>query len=158
MSVKKWLLSFACAATLMGISTSAFAADFKPFTPVKNVCPECVQPKADEMKLNDGQAIRGTVVAENVDFYVFLRYGEVRAIPKSAVANIVWANGSKPAGLDRYEQVLLKNGHVLSGTIINDSQEPPLYEVKASFANVTIMAAKDQVKKAYRNGQEIEVK
>lgn len=157
MSVKKLLLSLACAATLLGISTTAFAADFKPFTPVTNVCPECEQPKADEMKLKDGQAIRGTVVAENVDFYVFLRYGEVRAIPKSLVASMTWANGKKPSGLDGFEQILLKNGHVLSGTITNDSDKPPLFELKASFADVKFMVTKDQIKKAYRNGEEFEV-
>src|SRR5690554_7253899 len=88
MSLKKLFLSLACAATLLGVSTSAFAADFKPFKPVKNVCPECPQPKADELKLNDGQALRGTVVAENVDFYVFLRFDEVCEIAKSAVISI----------------------------------------------------------------------
>lgn len=157
MSLKKLFLSLACAATLLGVSTSAFAADFKPFTPVKNVCPECPQPKADELKLNDGQVLRGAVVAENVDFYVFLRYGEVRAIPKSSVASIAWADGSKPAGLDGFEQILLNNGHVLSGSIINDSEKPALFELKASFANVTFRVSKDQVLKAYRNGQAFEV-
>lgn len=158
MSIKKWLLSFACAATLLGISTSAFAADFKPFTPVKNVCPECPQPKADEIRTRDGQTLRGTVVAENVDFYVFLRYGEIRAIPKSAVESMEWADGSKPSGLDAYEQVLLKNGHVLSGEIVTDNEKPPLYEVKLSYGDFTIMATKDQVDKVYKNGKAVDFK
>lgn len=157
MNAKKWLMSLACTFTVLGAASAASAADFKPFTPVKDVCPECEKPKADEVKLADGRAIRGTVVAENADFYVFLRYGEIRAISKSSVSNIVWANGSKPSGLDDFEQILLKNGHILSGTIINDNAKPALFELRASFSDVTFMVTKDQVDKAYRDGREFEV-
>lgn len=152
MVVKKWLVSCGLALGLVGMSASSFAVDFKPFTPVKNVCPECEQPKADEFEFNNAQKVRGTVVGENNDFYVMLRYGEVRAVPKSMVRNVSWADGSKPSGLSGMDQILLKNGHVFSGTIIKEQEKPALMKIKVSYADITFTINNSEIDRAYKNG------
>lgn len=152
MAVRKWLVAGGFALGLVGMTTSGFAVDFKPFTPVQNVCPECEQPKADEVEFNNGQKVRGTVVSENHDFYVMLRYGEVRAIPRSMVKNISWADGSKPSGLNSMDQILLKNGHVFSGTIIKEQEKPALMKIKVTYADITFTVYNSEIDRAYKNG------
>ncbi len=154
MTAKKWMTALLTAATVMGVSTAAFAVDFQPFSKVTNVCPDCKQPKADVITLAGGGTVRGTVVAENTDFYTVVRYGEVRAIPRNKVESIAYADGSKPAGLMNKDQIVLKNGHVLSGTIIKETDEPAFFQIKSSFSDYTYTVAKDQVAKAYKGGSE----
>jgi hypothetical protein len=158
MFAKKWMLSLSCALMILGLSGTAFAQDFQAFTPVQSVCPDCALPKADVLTLSGGQTLRGTVVAENQDFYVVVRYGEVRAIPKTNVQSIAWADGTKPGALNNLDQIVLQNGHVLSGTIIQESNEPPYIQIKSSFADFTYTVAKSEVAKAYKGGSVYQVK
>lgn len=151
-----WKTVFVCAlafASIGLVSSTAAAQDFKPFTKVENVCPDCEQPRADIIELSSGDSIRGTVVAENTDFYVVVRYGEVRAVPRSDVQAIEWAGGNKPSGLMNKDQILLPNGHVLSGTITEEKDEPALFKIKSSFNQQTFVVFKKVVKTAYKDGQ-----
>lgn len=158
MNAKNWTLSLACALVLLGVSSVGFALDFRPFTPVQNVCPECEPPPDDEMEMSDGEKIRGKIVAENEDFYVMLRYGEVRAVPKSMIKGITWEDGSKPSGIGRLDQVLLKNGHVISGTIIEEVEKPRHMKIRASYADITFTVFNSEIDRAYKNGARYEVK
>lgn len=154
MTAKKWIAACAVALAFSGLSATAFAADFIPFSKVENVCTDCKQPKADVISMSNGTAIRGTVVAENSDFYTVVRYGEVRAIPRSSVQSIAWADGAKPSSLLDKDQIVLTNGHVLSGTIVDEKDEPALFQIKSSFSDYTYMVTKSQVQKAYKSGSE----
>lgn len=136
------------------VSSTTAAQEFKPFSTVENVCPECEQPEADVVELSTGDKIRGTVVAENTDFYVVVRYGEVRAVPRGQVQAIEWAGGNKPSGLMSKDQILLPNGHVLSGTITEEKDEPALFKIKSSFNQQTFVVFKEAVETVYKDGQE----
>lgn len=139
------------AATLLVAGT---AAAYTPFTSVNNVCPTCTQPKADVLTTNDGATIRGSVLAENSSFYVFFRYGEIRAIPKNEVQKIEWANGTKPGGLTNFDQIVLKSGHVMSGTIVDNKEKPALFQIKSSKGELTYVVFKSQVAKIFKSGSE----
>ncbi|QDG54309.1 hypothetical protein FIV42_27255 [Persicimonas caeni] len=154
MTAKKWITACAVALAVSGLSVAASAADFVPFSKVENVCPDCKKPKADVISMSNGSTIRGTVVAENTDFYTVVRYGEVRAVPRSSVQSIAWADGSKPSSLLDKDQIVLNNGHVLSGTIVDEKDEPAFFQIKSSFSDYTYMVTKSQVKKAYKGGSE----
>ncbi|MGM0557487.1 MAG: hypothetical protein ACQEVA_13975 [Myxococcota bacterium] len=151
-----WKNVFLCAVALAGVglfSSTATAQEFEPFSQVENVCPDCEQSKADVVEMSNGDAIRGTVVAENTDFYVIVRYGEVRAVPRSDVQAIEWAGGNKPSGLMKKHQILLKNGHVLSGTITEEKDKPAIFKIKSSFSQQSFTVFKKEVKTAYKDGQ-----
>ena len=154
MSATKWMSALAFAAVAVGVSATGFAADFEPFTKVENICPDCKKTKADVLSLSDGTSVRGTVVAENDEFYTVVRYGEVRAVPRSSVQSIDWADGSRPSSLRDKDQIVLNNGHVFSGTIVEETDEPAFFRIKSSFSDYTYTVAKTEVKKAFKGGTE----
>lgn len=131
---------------------AAQALGYPPFTPVKNVCPQCTQQKADIIKTSDGKTIRGTVVAINPDFYTIVRFSEARAIPRAEVQSVEWANGTKTGGVDTRDQIFLKNGTVLTGSIVDDKEKPAVYQLKSSYNGMTYVVFKDQVDKFYKAG------
>lgn len=143
---------------LVMISMSVWlAADvfaYTPFTAVNNVCPDCPQPKADIATMSDGAKIAGQIIGENNAFYVMLRFGEVRVLGKNEVQMIEFANGAKPSNLSSFDQILLKSGHVLNGTITEDKDKPALFQLKSSHGDMTFVAFKSEVSKVYRAGLE----
>jgi hypothetical protein len=94
-----------------------FLWGFTPFTKVTNVCPKCKQPPSDVVVLNNGFQIPCRLIAQNNDYYVVARHGEHRAVPKAEVSSIRWKSGSGPSDLATGDQILLKNGVLLHGTI-----------------------------------------
>lgn len=128
---------------------------FKPFTDVVDVCSTCPAPKADVLTINDGNRIRGTIIGENTAFYVMLRHHEVRAIPKNQVQAVEYAQGSKPVHVGTQDQVVLKNGHVLNGEIVEDKDKPAHFQVKSSQGDMTLVAFKSEVSKVYKDGLEV---
>jgi hypothetical protein len=136
------------------IALPAFA--FEPFTSVTNVCESCEQAPADVVTLTSGEKIRGDVVGENPSFYVVVRYGKARAIPRAEVQSIDWEGGSKPSGVTSGDQILLNNGVVFSGTIIEDKDKPALFQLKSSWTDQTYIVFKSQVKEAYRSGSKVD--
>jgi hypothetical protein len=137
----------------LSIASMAFPAfAFTPFTPVKNVCPQCTQQKADVITTSDGNKIRGTIVAVNPDFYTMVRYSEARAIPRGEVQSVEWANGTKTAGVDSKDQVVLKNGTVLTGSVVDDKEKPAVIQLKSNYNGVTYVVFKDQIDKFYKGG------
>lgn len=127
---------------------------FQPFTPVTDVCTTCPQPRADVLTLNDGTKLRGTIVGENTAFYAMMRHNEVRAVEKSGVQTVEYAAGSKPVSLGSMDQILLKSGHVLNGSITEDKAKPALFQLKSSTGSETFVVFKSEVSKVYRNGLE----
>jgi len=142
------------AATLVA-ALSSFA--FTPFTPVNNVCPECDQPAADVVTLTSGDTVRAQVVGENPSFYVVVRYGEARAIPRGEVRGIEWASGSKPPNVSSSDQILLRNGVVFAGNIVEDKTKPPLLQIKSNWTDQTYVVFKAQVQEAYRSGVKLDL-
>ena len=130
------------------------AVAYTPFTVVNNVCPTCTQPKADVATMSDGTKIAGQIIGENNVFYVMLRFGEVRALPKNEVQAIEFSQGSKPSNLSSRDQIVLKSGHVLNGTISEDKEAPALFQLKASNGDMTFVVFKSEVSKVYRAGLE----
>jgi hypothetical protein len=90
---------------------------FTPFTKVTNVCPKCKQPPSDVVVLTNGYQVPCTVIAQNDDYYILARHGELRAAEKAEVSSVRWRSGSGPAALGSGDQILLKNGVLLHGAI-----------------------------------------
>lgn len=132
----------------------ALAADFKPFSRVKDVCPKCPKTAIDTITLNNNVKIRAKVVAENTSFLVVQRYGEVRTVPRTRIMSVSWANGSKSKNLASQDQILLRTGHVLTGSIIEEKNKPTGYfRLQSALNKQTYVVMKTQVKEAYKAGQ-----
>ncbi len=153
--MKTTMIAAAVFAVTASASLPAFA--WEPFTVVTNVCETCVQAPGDVVTLSNGTKIRGQVVGENNDFWVVVRYTEARAIPKREVQSIEWANKTKPFEVTSTDQILLKNGVVLNGKIIQDKSKPPAMELKSSYLDQTFIVFKKEVAAAYRSGVKIDL-
>lgn len=135
-------------------ASPALAVDFVPFSKVEDVCPECPKKAEDTITLSNGVKIKAKIVAENSSFLVVMRYGEVRAVPQSRIQSVDWSNGSKMGSLTSQDQLVLLNGHVLTGSILEDKTEPVAYfRLQSSVNNQTFVVFKSQVKEAYKSGK-----
>lgn len=137
-------------------TATASAQDFRfrPWSDVTNVCPTCEQPAGDVINLNSGEKVIGTVRAINPVFYTVERFGEVRTVPTGDVRNVEWKRGTKPSGLDSLDQIVLTNGHVLTGKIVVDNARPPYFEIESSHLDYTYTVFKSQAQMVFRNGIE----
>ncbi len=144
-------LALATAGTAFG------QVEFESFSEVENVCPDCDRPPADEVALRGGETIRGTIVAKNEDFWVVERYGEVRGIPEGEVESTSFEDDSRPSDLQSQDQIVLKNGHVLTGEITDESDEPPHYEIESSVLDVSYVVFKEEAKALYRGGSKEDI-
>ncbi|MBA2663716.1 MAG: hypothetical protein H0U74_15620 [Bradymonadaceae bacterium] len=156
MSLSRATVFAAVLTVLVAFVTSAQAQDysFKAFSDVTSVCPQCEPPASDVLTLRDGREVRGTVVAINPAFYTVSRYGEVRTIPRNDVQSVKWEKGSQPAGLDALDQIVLKNGHVLTGNIVVTNEKPAYYQIKSSTLEYTYTVFVTQAAKVFKKGQE----
>lgn len=102
------------------LPASLLLCGFTPFTSVTNVCPSCDKPKSDVVVLRSGTRVRCSVVAQNTDYYVIERFGEYRAVTKNEASSVEWKGKGGPANLGTGDQILLKNGVVLHGAIIEE--------------------------------------
>jgi hypothetical protein len=102
---------------LVLILFAAIPIPFRPFSPVNEVCPTCTTgPQYDKIQLVDGRELRAVVIAENEAFYVITKFGELRALAHDQVRSVTKsADAERPKGVD--DQILLKDGIVLAGTI-----------------------------------------
>ena len=125
------------------------------FTPVKDVCPTCAKPAQDIITLGDGRKVLARVVAENEDFFVVSRYGEVRAISKGGGMRIAWSNSRQPTGLTSQDQLVLSNGHVLTGAIVEQKDKPALIRLQSSVNQQTFIVFLDQVTAMYKDGRKV---
>jgi len=148
------VLSTACFLAPLLLANVAVAASFSPFSDGGNVCKDCPEPKLDEVKMSNGTTLKVQVTHKNSSFYVARLHGEVRAIPVGDVSEIKWANGSEPSGLSIGGQVVLKNGHILSGEVKIDKGK---YLIKISGAEKTVVAYGKVVAEVYIGGQKRKV-
>ncbi|MCA9669241.1 MAG: hypothetical protein KC503_26780 [Myxococcales bacterium] len=139
---------------LLSLAVASFVllSGFRPFTPVKDVCPTCKRPKSDVVVLVSGARIRCRVVAQNADHYVITYLGEWRSVAKTQVSSVEWKT-SEASVTQSGDQVLLKNGLVFHGTIT-------LIE-KGRFVRVTMgkhnyVCFKAQVEAIYRAGKKLD--
>lgn len=142
------------AALLCTATASAQDFRFKPWSDITDVCPSCEQPAGDVISLKNGDEIKGVIRAINPLFYTVERFGEVRTVPTNDVQSVEWKRGTKPDGLDSLDQIVLSNGHVLTGKIITDNDRPPYFEIESSYLDHTYTVFKSQAQMVFKKGIE----
>lgn len=147
----RWFAAGIALFATCAVSLQAGAVEFKRFSDVESVCPDCEKSGLDVIELTSGEKIHGTIVAANRDFWVVERYGEIRAIPDSEVASKEYADGSPPSDLRSQDQIVLKNGHVLTGSIVDESDKPGHFQMKSAVGNFSFVVFKKEAKALYRN-------
>lgn len=140
------------------VSAPAGAQEFQPFTDVGDVCPDCPGPHTEVLTLVGGETVKANLVAENDDFFVAERYGEVRTIPHAVIATVKWTDESRRSELKSQDQILLPNGHVLTGKIIKESDEPAFFQLESSLGDFTHVAFEGQIDRVYRQGKRSEAR
>lgn len=146
---------------LVGVlfSSTVIAQDFsfRAWSDVTDVCPSCEPPQGDEITLRNGDLIKGNIRAINPVFYTVERFGEIRTVPAGDVRSVEWKNGSPPPGLDRLDQIVLTNGHVLTGNIIVENEVPAYFRIEATapFADYTYTVFGSQISMVFQDGQEV---
>jgi hypothetical protein len=150
------LVAFGLLAPLSLVLSDATAApsEFRDFTPAS--CPTCELPPryGDKLDLRAGGSVKGRIVAENDALYVVERFGQIRAVGRQLVSSVTWASGSKPAGLTDGDHILLKNGHILVGTIVEEKNSPGLFRLDSRLGNKSqFIAFKSEVAAVYKNGK-----
>ncbi|MBW2730740.1 MAG: hypothetical protein JRH20_00015 [Deltaproteobacteria bacterium] len=122
---------------------------FTPFTSVSNVCPKCkAAPTFDEVALLGGKKVLANVVAQNSDYYVVERFGELRMLKKSKVSAVAWRDEG-PRKLATGDQILLKSGVVFHGGIASE-QKGRFFVIQVGERNHMIWNS--QIEAVYRGG------
>ncbi len=150
--MKRGASALMCGLLFLAPAASAQAANFAPFSAVKDVCPECPKRSSDVITLQNDSVLRVRVVAENSSFYVIERYGEIRALPKGMIMSVEWANGSKQAGLSTQDQIVLNSGLVITGSIVEERETPGYFRIQSSVNNQTIVVFASQAAEVYKAG------
>ena len=155
-SLRKAMWSAAVVAVVMGMAATAVAQDFsfEAWSDVTQVCPTCEPPPADTIETADGETIEGTIRAINPVFYTLERFGEVRTVPTGEVESVEWKRGDQPDGLESLDQIVLDNGHVLTGEITIDNDRPPFFELESSYLDHSYTVFKSQIAMVFRDGEE----
>lgn len=131
--IKKPALLFAAFAMVCIGSAPAFAQTFKPFAEVKNVCPSCEPERFDRLELKDGRSVEAWIVRDNPGVFVIELHGELRVVPKADVSETTLspkrdADERKRIAQLHMDQLVLANGHVLSGRV---TQTDGIYNVSS---------------------------
>ncbi len=137
----------------MLLSSTGFAADFRPFSVVEDVCPTCAKRAEDVITLDNGTKVKARIVAENDDYLIMTRYGEVRLIPKSRLMSVDWANNAERSGLTSQDQIVLSSGHVVTGSIIEENSERGVYQLQSSLNQQVYVIFATQVEAVYKAGR-----
>lgn len=140
-----------CLALLLGSLALFVLSGFRPFTPVKDVCPTCKRGKSDVVVLVSGARIRCKVIAQNADYYVIAYLGEYRFVAKTHVSSVEWKT-SESHVRQSGDQVILKNGLVLHGRIVEINAGR---FVRLTMGKYTYIAWKAQTEAVYRAGKKL---
>jgi hypothetical protein len=140
-------------AALVASPLVARAQELRPFSIVQTVGTSTLA--WDKIILKDGnKEIAAIVVAENPMFYVLERFGEYRAVGKDKVASVS-KNDKVVRETGHVDQVLLKNGHVLTGKIVQERGDG-MVEVKQANGRNSLYAWKDKaVAVIFKEGKKI---
>ncbi|MBK6847182.1 MAG: hypothetical protein IPG96_06435 [Proteobacteria bacterium] len=136
------------ALTLALIASVLPLAAFKPFSAVRDACPRCA-PFADVVRLAAGGELVAHVMAQNLDALIVERFGEYRALQRAEVAEIVWQRNER-RNLPSHDQVVLKNGVVLHGTIVKDNRDG-YFVIKVGALEHVAWAS--EIENVYREGR-----
>jgi len=139
-------------AIFLAPASSVLASDFtfKPFTDVATVCPKCAPPPGDVLTFKDGRTVHGRVVAMNPAFYTVERFGEVRMAARDEVQSVQWRQGTQTANLEGLDQIVLTNGHVLTGNIVSDTSDGRI--LKSTMINQTYRVTVSQTFATFKRG------
>ena len=142
-------------AAMLLLASTAMAQDFsfESWSDVTQVCPTCEPPPADKITLSSGDTVEGTIRAINPEFYTLERFGEVRTVPAGDVEDVEWKRGDQPSGIDSLDQIVLTNGHVLTGEITVDNDRPPFFEIESSYLDHSYTVFKSQIEMVIRDGE-----
>lgn len=128
-------------AALVASPFAARAQELKPFSVVQSAGTSTLA--WDKIVLKDGsKELSAIVVAENSEFYVLERFGEYRAVGRDKVASVT-KNDKVVRETGHTDQVLLKNGHVLTGQIMQERSDG-MVEVKQANGRNSLYAWKDK--------------
>ncbi|RAL25229.1 hypothetical protein DL240_03185 [Lujinxingia litoralis] len=143
------------ALTVFLLASVASAQDyrFQDWSDVSSVCPSCASTSFDVIELTSGQEVRGNVVAINGDFYTVERFGEIRTVPTTEVSAVSWKGGSEPAGLEGLDQIVLNNGHVLTGELVVENEAPAYMQLRNKLNDNTFTVFSSQAAAVYKDGQ-----
>ncbi|MCC6747450.1 MAG: hypothetical protein IT371_07320 [Deltaproteobacteria bacterium] len=136
-------------ALLFLVPLSALSAGFTPFSPITSVCPKCPAPNEDVVVLLSGVRVPCRVVAHNRSYYILERLGEVRAVKKREVGQVVWRGSEQPV-LQTADQVILKNGVVLHGSIVEE-EKARFFVVQSGSRR--LVAWVSQIAAVYKQGE-----
>jgi hypothetical protein len=100
--------------------------------------------------LASGQRIPCSVMAQNSNYYVISRYGELRALEKSEVTAVKWKNPTEAQSLGTGDQILTKTGVVLHGAIL-DQQQGRYFIIQVGAFKHTVWSS--QIQSVHKAGQ-----
>lgn len=123
-------------------------AGFKPFSAVRDACPRC-PPFADVVRLAAGGELVAHVMAQNLDALIIERFGEYRSLQRAEVAEIAWHKNER-RNLPSHDQIVLKSGVVLHGTILRDNRDG-YFVIRIGTLEHIAWAA--QIESVYREGR-----
>lgn len=149
------VIEAAAVCVVMSVGLSATAADFRPFSAIQDVCPTCPKRAEDTITMDNGTKVKARIEAENDDYLILARYGEVRAFPKSRLMSVDWANNSARSGLTSQDQIVLNTGHVLTGNIIEENSETGLYRLQSSLNQQIYVVFAKEAEAIYKAGSRI---
>jgi hypothetical protein len=144
------VLGSAAAMHICGL-VSAHAQEFKPFTEVKSVCPQCPT-KYSTIELSGGEEIQANIIAENPTFYVLEKFNEQRAVGKDKVKEVKRSTEKRTDAALFADQILLKNGDVLAGQINEIVTATGYY--KMMIGDLMHFVSREQVRLVYKGGRE----
>ena len=97
---------------------------------------------------------RAVRIVPQSEKYVVERFGQIRVVGKQLIGNVTFAGGNKPSGLTAGDHILLKNGHVLVGTIVEEKESPGLFRLDSRLGNKSqFIAFKTQIASVYKDGK-----
>lgn len=134
------------------LSANAQAQEFKPFTPVKNVCPTCKMDWLDHITFKDGKEVDALVVAENPAFYVLERNHELRPVGRQFVTNIRKSDSAKRE-IGYGDQILFKDGIVFIGHIVREREDTGMFEIKRPDSPVSMFGYRSVIASVYKEGK-----
>ncbi len=128
------------------------AQALRPFTKVPSVGPSKV-PAYDTIVLKSGETVAAVVVAENPMFYVLARFGEYRAVGRDKVSSIT-RNSEARREEGHVDQILCKNGHVLTGKILSERPDG-MVEIKQPNQTVSQAVWRSEITAMFKNGKQV---